>query len=119
MPSTLGLFIRHRRERLGLTQGQLADRAGNRTTQIHISRLETGRVRLPRWDRLIGLAAALKVNPGELLYQAGVITAADLPDSSRAQATPASYSDVQPRAFICPPIGVIREWETAGVFICA
>jgi transcriptional regulator with XRE-family HTH domain len=118
MPSTLGAFIRHRREQLGLSQLELAERAGHGTKQEHVSRLERGRVTLPRWPRLLALADALEVTPGELLLQAGLVTAADLTGAAEEPAGSAPENEINPRAFICPPLGVIESWETAAVFTC-
>jgi transcriptional regulator with XRE-family HTH domain len=118
MPSTLGTFIRNRREQLGLSQQELADRAGHGTKQEHVSRLERGRVTLPRWHRLLALADALEVTPGELLLQAGLITDADLTGAAEEPARSAAGTEIHPLPFICPPTGVIAEWETAAVFTC-
>jgi transcriptional regulator with XRE-family HTH domain len=118
MPSTLGAFIRQRRQQLGLTQHQLALRTGQRTTQMHISRLESGRVTLPRWPRLRALAEALGVTPGALLLEAGVVATDDLQGTAGEPASPALGREIHPRAFICPPVGAIREWETAAIFTC-
>ena len=65
--SSTRLRIRTLRERAGLTQAQLADRAGVR--QATISELESGKDRrlLEVIDKL---ARALKVEPGELLERA-------------------------------------------------
>ncbi len=71
MSITLGTFIRERRQDLGLTQEQLAERVGDTIRQSEISRLEHDRVSLPRRDRLEHLAAALDVSIGELLVQTG------------------------------------------------
>jgi transcriptional regulator with XRE-family HTH domain len=109
MPSTLGPFIRQRREQLGLSQMQLARRMDDRSYQSMISRLEGGQIALPGWRRLAALAAALGVSAADLLRHAGVIEPAVLPVSGRA-------ADARPRGVIHHPIGVIREWETAAVF---
>jgi transcriptional regulator with XRE-family HTH domain len=118
MTSTLGTFIRRRREQLGLSQKQLAIRAGQGTKQEHISRLESGRVTLPRWERVRALADALGVTPGTLLLQAGVITAADLTDEPAAPVRSAPAAECQPRAEIRSPVGSFDDWETAAVFTC-
>jgi transcriptional regulator with XRE-family HTH domain len=69
--STLGALIRQRRQDLGLTQEQLAERIGSGLVQAEISRLEGDRVRLPRRHRLDQLAAALDVPVGDLLARTG------------------------------------------------
>jgi transcriptional regulator with XRE-family HTH domain len=112
-------LIRTRRQQLGLSQLELALRAGHGTKQEHVSRLESGRVTLPRWERVRALADALGVTPGTLLLQAGVITTGDLQGAAPTLVTSTPDRDVHPRAFICPPVGAIREWETATIFTCA
>jgi transcriptional regulator with XRE-family HTH domain len=119
MRSTLGTFIRNRRQQLGLSQLELALRAGHGTKQEHVSRLESGRVTLPRWERLHALADALGVTPGALLLEAGVITADDLTDGPIAPVRSTPEAECQPRAEIRSPAGVFRAWETAAVFTCA
>jgi transcriptional regulator with XRE-family HTH domain len=71
MPHSLGTFIRERRQDLGLTQEQLADRIGGSIRQAEVSRLEGGRIALPRRSRLEAIAAALEVSLGELLLRTG------------------------------------------------
>jgi transcriptional regulator with XRE-family HTH domain len=56
---------------LGLTQEELAERIGCGVRQADISRLERGRVVLPRRDRLERIASALELTPGELLVRSG------------------------------------------------
>lgn len=69
--ATLGEAVRFRRCQLGLTQEQLAERIGDGVRQAEISRLETGRVALPRRERLARIAAALDLSLGELLVRSG------------------------------------------------
>jgi transcriptional regulator with XRE-family HTH domain len=71
MPASLGTFIRERRQDLGLTQEQLAERLGDTVRQAEISRLEKDRILLPRRERLTAIAAALEVSLGELLVRTG------------------------------------------------
>jgi transcriptional regulator with XRE-family HTH domain len=71
MSISLGNFIRERRQDLGLTQEQLAERIGETVRQAEVSRLEHNRITLPRRDRLTALAAALEVSLGELLVRTG------------------------------------------------
>ncbi len=73
MLKSLGDYIRVRRQELGLTQEQLADRVGDGVRQAEISRLESGRVFFPRRERLIALAAALDISMGDLLLKSGWI----------------------------------------------
>jgi transcriptional regulator with XRE-family HTH domain len=56
--------LKRERERRGLTQEQLAQRAG--TTRVTVARLEIG-TRRPSVDLLPRLAKALNVNVNELL----------------------------------------------------
>jgi PAS domain S-box-containing protein len=71
---SLGEVIRERRQQLGLSQEQLAERISSDSdfvTQADISRLETGRVKLPRYERLIRLAEAVEMLPGDMLARSG------------------------------------------------
>jgi transcriptional regulator with XRE-family HTH domain len=77
MPQSLGTFIRERRQDLGLTQEELADRIGGSVRQAEISRLEGNRIALPRRDRLEAIANALDVSLGELLVRSGWMTNGD------------------------------------------
>jgi transcriptional regulator with XRE-family HTH domain len=74
--TTLGDFIRERRQDLGLTQEQLAERIGTSVRQADVSRLERNRVALPRRTRLEDIARALDVSLADLLVQSGWGTAA-------------------------------------------
>jgi transcriptional regulator with XRE-family HTH domain len=72
--SSLGAVIRARRIKLGLTQEQLAERIsdhGELVRQSEISRIESGKITLPRRPRLERLAAALGLSLGELLACSG------------------------------------------------
>lgn len=60
----LGTNLREARERLGLTQEQVAERSGVHATEV--SRIEGGK-RDPQVSTVIRLAKALEVKPGELL----------------------------------------------------
>ena len=60
----LGTNLREARQRLELTQEQVAARSGVHPTEI--SRIEAGK-RDPRVSTVERLAAALKLKPGELL----------------------------------------------------
>jgi transcriptional regulator with XRE-family HTH domain len=85
---TLGAAIRARRTELGMTKEELADRVGVR--QAEVSRLERGRVALPRRPRLERIAAALGLATGELLARSGWAGA------DRALAEPAPSADPLP-----------------------
>lgn len=71
----LGATIRDRRTALGLTQEELADRMAalgdDNIRQSDISRIESGQVQLPRYERLVCLAQALELTLVELFTQAG------------------------------------------------
>lgn len=60
----LGGNLRKAREKLGLTQEQVAQRSGVHTTEV--SRIEGGR-RDPKVSTLERLAKAVEVKPGRLL----------------------------------------------------
>lgn len=60
----IGSRLKARRIDLGLTQEELADRAG--LSSDIIGRLENGRRRSVRWATIVALAHALDVDPGEL-----------------------------------------------------
>ena len=60
----LGTNLRATRERLGLTQEQVAQRSGVHSTEV--SRIEAGK-RDPKVSTLERLAKAVEVKPGRLL----------------------------------------------------
>jgi transcriptional regulator with XRE-family HTH domain len=60
----LGTNLREARERLGLTQEQVAERSGVHATEV--SRIEGGK-RDPKVSTLKRLAEAVEVKPGRLL----------------------------------------------------
>jgi transcriptional regulator with XRE-family HTH domain len=60
----LGTNLREARERLGLTQEQVAERSGVHATEV--SRIEGGK-RDPQVSTLLRLAKAVEVPPGRLL----------------------------------------------------
>jgi transcriptional regulator with XRE-family HTH domain len=66
---TLGQIIRHHRDRLGLTQAQLADRAKLRQSRIAALEADTenGRPTNPTLDRLHALARGLGMPLWKLL----------------------------------------------------
>lgn len=63
--SPIAITLRRARVALGLTQSQLAEKAGVR--QATISELETGKTRRVDLDVLDRLCEVLGVQPGELL----------------------------------------------------
>jgi transcriptional regulator with XRE-family HTH domain len=60
----LGSNLRQARERLGLTQEQVAERSGVHATEV--SRIEAGK-RDPQVSTLRRLADAVEIKPGQLL----------------------------------------------------
>lgn len=73
-PAGVGKVIRARRRDLGITQEELAARIrgfGVEIRQSDISRLEQGKVALPRFARLQRIAEALSMPVGEFLARAG------------------------------------------------
>jgi transcriptional regulator with XRE-family HTH domain len=72
--AALGSVIKARRIELGWTQEQLAERIsadGEYVRQSEISRIENGRIALPRRERLERLAQVLELPLGELLARSG------------------------------------------------
>ena len=72
--AALGAVIRARRLELGWTQEELAARIsadGEYLRQSEISRIESGKIALPRRERLERIATALDVPLGELLARSG------------------------------------------------
>lgn len=63
--SPIQVELRELRERAGLSQSKLSDKAGVR--QAAISHIESGRVKRVDLDVLDRLCRALKTTPGELL----------------------------------------------------
>jgi transcriptional regulator with XRE-family HTH domain len=86
MPARLGTFIRDRRQELGLTQEELADRLGATVRQAEVSRLENNHIALPRRERLMAIAAALEVSLGELLVRTGWMEVAEGADLDALEA---------------------------------
>lgn len=68
--TTLGQRLREWRLAQGLTQGELAERAG--LDQSSISAIETGRIQHPRIDYLHRLASTLGIGQTEMLEAAGL-----------------------------------------------
>lgn len=62
--AALGTNVREVRERLGLTQEQVAERSGVHATEV--SRIEGGK-RDPQVSTVLRLAKALEIEPGRLL----------------------------------------------------
>jgi transcriptional regulator with XRE-family HTH domain len=106
---TLGTTIRARRQELGWSQEELAERVsavGGRMRQSDVSRLEKGKVVLPHPDRLATIAETLGVPLGELLARSGWTgaEAAFAPaDGSRAMAQP--EAEPLPRPVAARPAG--------------
>lgn len=98
-PLTLGAAIRARRQELGWSQEELAERVaehGDQTfRQSDVSRLERGKVGLPRRERLEHLAATLDLPLGDLLARSGWTgaAAAFVPRREENRAAPGGDGD--------------------------
>jgi transcriptional regulator with XRE-family HTH domain len=83
---SLGVAIRIRREELGLTQEELAERIGEGVRQTDIARLERDQIQLPRPDRFGAIARSLELSARDLLiragWDAGELDDLDFPDDS-------------------------------------
>jgi transcriptional regulator with XRE-family HTH domain len=75
--SSLGAIIRRQREKAGLSQRELAARAGCHNS--YLSRLESGDNDKPTPEVLQGIAQALELEPGKLLRFIGVKPTTVLP----------------------------------------
>lgn len=56
-PHPVGLLVREARQRLGLTQQELAERSG--LHKVYLAQLEAGSKQRPYWDTVASLARAL------------------------------------------------------------
>jgi len=75
-PPPLGILVRAGRERLHLTQGELAERVG--VSRSAISELEAGRIEQPRAGVFARLATALGLPAAALLAAAGLPTESEM-----------------------------------------
>jgi transcriptional regulator with XRE-family HTH domain len=112
LPPGFGAYVRERRERLGLSQTDLADLVGIR--KGYMSQIESGKIGLPGADLRRRLAAALRVRHVDLLIAAGELTADEIP----APGAPPPPSEVErlvdglaPR-FRGPLLDLLREMES-------
>jgi len=100
---TLGEALRRRRLELGWTQELLAARVadlGGDLRQSDVSRLERGKVGLPRRERLTRIAAALDLSLGELLARSGW---AGADDAFEREAAPRAEALSEPRPETASP----------------
>jgi transcriptional regulator with XRE-family HTH domain len=67
--TTLGAFVRARRQEYGWSQSELAERLG--WNQPDVSWLENDRTSFPQPDRFLALARVLNIEPGALLEHVG------------------------------------------------
>lgn len=65
--NTAGAFVREKRAAAGLTQKQLADRAG--VTATYVSHIENGREVPSKPETIEALAAAIGIDPYTLFHQ--------------------------------------------------
>jgi transcriptional regulator with XRE-family HTH domain len=120
-PGALGRIIQQRRRALGLSQEALAARASSDDDEVRqsdISRIELGKVHLPRLPRLTRLAAALDCSAAELLMAA--VAPLELP---ACPAAPCSVAPVRhpvvlaPRPAACPRRALWRPTRPPTVVI--
>jgi transcriptional regulator with XRE-family HTH domain len=102
MSRSLGAVIKARRQELGWTQEELAERViahgDDAFRQSDVSRLERGKVGRPHRDRLAHIAAVLGLSPGALLARSGWAGT----DRAFAAAAPAMRSDQPGIAPVAP-----------------
>ncbi len=91
---TLGEKIRELRKRQGLTQEKAAKNCG--LTRSYFSLIEIGQIRHPSAKMLIGLAAALCVDP-DVLFQAGGYIPGEREDTDLADPTVQLYVQLKGR----------------------
>ncbi len=65
-PVTIGDLIRCRREALGLSREELAHRLGPSLQADDLYRLESNRILMPSWPRLLLIAEALELSLDQL-----------------------------------------------------
>lgn len=115
---SVGEAVRARRLALGWSQEELAARAsgaGLEVRQSDISRLERGRVALPRRARLERIAAALDLPLGELLARSGWAGAAVAFAPPAATAVPSSTQpDLAADAAAATPPHTADDRDLAG-----
>ena len=94
----IGEAIRFYRKRAGITQEELARRAGIATTSV--VRLETGEVRQPRYDTFMKLAGALQVNPAQFVrFVSDIGKPAAVGEDMTVPEPPSYVGDVLPGPF--------------------
>jgi transcriptional regulator with XRE-family HTH domain len=77
-PSTLGEYLRMERERVGISQRQLASRVGIHNS--YLARLESGETASPAADLLQRIADVLEISSTDLLAFIGVKPPEGLPE---------------------------------------
>lgn len=80
--TTLGAYVTQMRERLGLSQVELAERAGMNKGEINA--IERGRVALPGADKRRRLAQALGVRHLDIIVAASELTPDEIPQQDAA-----------------------------------
>jgi transcriptional regulator with XRE-family HTH domain len=80
--TTLGAYVTQMRERLGLSQVELAERAGMNKGEINA--IERGRVALPGADKRRRLAQALGVRHLDIIVAASELTSDEIPQEDAA-----------------------------------
>jgi transcriptional regulator with XRE-family HTH domain len=80
------MSLRARREALGLTQAEVAERAG--TTQAYYGQIESGRTRMPNAELRRSISAALGLRHVDFLIEVGELGDWELPGFSASQPVP-------------------------------
>jgi transcriptional regulator with XRE-family HTH domain len=106
-PARLARYIIERREQLGLTQAQIADRAG--LARAEMNAIEKGRIKLPGAYKRRALASALGVRHIDLFIAAGEIEPDEVPTTNRPAIDEAPAGSV--RAELCATIMGLTEAE--------
>jgi DNA-binding SARP family transcriptional activator/tetratricopeptide (TPR) repeat protein/DNA-binding XRE family transcriptional regulator len=118
-PGALAALWRTRRESAGLTQRQLAHRAG--ISLGALEDLEQGRTVRPRRESLAGLAAALRLSPDQLEEDAGPPAAPAAPRGNGNRAAGLRVEVLGPLAVwrdgLPVPLGPVRQRAVLGLLV--
>lgn len=91
-------LVRSRREARGLTQTELADKAGLR--QTYVSKLESGEIALPRDHNIEKLGRVLDLTRADFYRAAGVLEGIDVPLAPLPVATLEGDQPFDPQAIV-------------------
>ena len=118
-PGTLAALLRTRREGAGLTQRQLAHRAG--ISLGALEDLEQGRTVQPRPESLAGLAAALRLTPDQLEEDTGRAAPPAAPRGTGNRAAWLRVEVLGPLAVwrdgLPVPLGPVRQRAVLGLLV--